>query len=85
MEENAANALAKKKAEIKKLSDVDIITRVLAADHVSDTIIKVAEKEKIDLIVIGNVGRSGMSKIRVLGSVSRSVSERAPCAVMIIH
>lgn len=85
MEENAANALAKKKAEIKKRSDVDIITRVLAADHVSDTIIKVAEKEKIDLIVIGNVGRSGMSKIRVLGSVSRSVSERAPCAVMIIH
>ena len=47
MEENAANALAKKKAEIKKRSDVDIITRVLAADHISDTIIKVAEKEKL--------------------------------------
>ena len=44
-----------------------------------------AEKEKADLIVIGNVGRSGISRIRTLGSVSRSVSERAPCAVMIIH
>jgi len=40
-------------------------------------------KEKIDLIIIGNVGRSGISKIRTLGSVSRSVSERAPCPAMI--
>jgi nucleotide-binding universal stress UspA family protein len=38
-----------------------------------------------DLIVIGNVGRSGISKIRMLGSVSRRVGERAPCPVMIIH
>lgn len=85
MLENAAAALAKKRDEIKKASDFEIKTRVLAADHIADTVIRVAEKEKVDLIVIGNVGRSGMSKIRTLGSVSRSVSERAPCAVMIIH
>ncbi len=85
MEESADAALAKKKNEIKNANDFEIRTRVLAAAHVADTIIRIAEKEKVDLIVIGNVGRSGMSKIRTLGSVSRSVSERAPCAVMIIH
>jgi nucleotide-binding universal stress UspA family protein len=53
--------------------------------NISDTIIEFARKEKVDLIVIGNVGRAGVSKIRTLGSVSRSVGERAPCPVMIIH
>lgn len=85
MEKNAADALAKKKEEIKRFSDFEIKTRLLGANHISDTIIRVAEKEKVDLIVIGNIGRSGMSKIRTLGSVSRGVSERASCPVMIIH
>ena len=84
MEESAADALAKKRDQIKKFGDFEIKTKVLAG-HISDTIIEFARKEKVDLIVIGNVGRSGMSKIRTLGSVSRSVSERAPCPVMIVH
>jgi nucleotide-binding universal stress UspA family protein len=53
--------------------------------QISNAIIEFAAQEKIDLIVIGNVGSSGLSKIKTLGSVSRSVSERAPCPVMIIH
>jgi nucleotide-binding universal stress UspA family protein len=84
LDESAADALAKKKDEIKKFSDFEIKTKVLAG-HISDTIIEFARKEKVDLIVIGNVGRSGVSKIRTLGSVSRSVSERAPCPVMVVH
>ncbi|MEM3094211.1 MAG: universal stress protein, partial [Nitrososphaera sp.] len=55
MEKNAADALAKKKNEVKKFSDFEITTKVLAG-HVSDTIIEFAKKEKVDLIVIGNVG-----------------------------
>lgn len=84
MEKSAADALAKKKEEIKKSSDFEIETKVLAG-HVSDTIIEFSRKEKVDMIVIGNVGRSGLSKVKTLGSVSRSVSERAPCPVMIVH
>lgn len=84
MEKSAADVLRKKKEEIKKLSDIEIKTKVLAG-HVSDTIIDFARKERVDIIVIGNVGRSGLSKVRTLGSVSRSVSERAPCPVMIVH
>jgi nucleotide-binding universal stress UspA family protein len=84
MEESANEVLDSKKEEIKKMAGLEIRTKLLAG-HISNSIIDFAVKEKIDLIVIGNVGRSGMSKIRTLGSVSRSVSERAPCPVMIIH
>jgi nucleotide-binding universal stress UspA family protein len=84
MEENANDVLDKKKEEIKKTVGLEIKTKLLTG-HISNTIIDFAAKENVDLIVIGNVGRSGISKIRALGSVSRSVSERAPCPVMIIH
>lgn len=84
MEENVNDVLNNKKEEIKKRTGLEIRTKLLAG-HISNSIIDFAKKEKVDLIVIGNVGRSGMSKIRTLGSVSRSVSERAPCPVMIIH
>jgi nucleotide-binding universal stress UspA family protein len=84
MEKSAIDVLDNKKEEIKKKVGFDIRTRILTG-QISDTIIDFADKEKADLIVIGNVGRIGISKIKTLGSVSRSVSERAPCPVMIIH
>jgi nucleotide-binding universal stress UspA family protein len=84
MEESANYVLDKKKEDIKKTTGLEIGTKLLTG-HISNSIIDFAAKEKDDLIVIGHVGRSGMSKIRSLGSVSRSVSERAPCPVMIIH
>lgn len=82
--ERANDVLEKKKEEINKKAGLEIRTKILAG-HISDTIIDFAAKEEVDLIVIGNVGRTGISKIKMLGSVSRSVSERAPCPVMIIH
>jgi nucleotide-binding universal stress UspA family protein len=84
MEESANDVLDKKKEDIKKTTGLEIGTKLLTG-HISNSIIDFAAKEKDDLIVIGHVGRSGMSKIRSLGSVSRSVSERSPCPVMIVH
>lgn len=84
MRQSGREVLDKKKEEISKSSSFEVKTKVLAG-HISNTIIDFAGKEKADLIVIGNVGRTGISKIRTLGSVSRSVSERAPCPVMIVH
>ncbi len=84
MEKSANDVLDSKKEEIKKKSGLDIRTRILIG-QISDIIIDFAAKEKADLIVIGNVGLTGISRIKTLGSVSRSVSERAPCPVMIIH
>jgi nucleotide-binding universal stress UspA family protein len=84
LQENAAEVLSRKKEQIKKSSDFEITTKIMRG-HVSDTIIEYAKKENAELIVIGNTGRSGISRLRTLGSVSRSVSERAPCPVMIVH
>ena len=49
-----------------------------------EKIIEFAQKEKVHVIVMGNIGLSGFSKLKLLGSVSRSVSERAEVPVMIV-
>ncbi len=42
-------------------------------------------EQKVDLIIMGSTGLKGISKIRVLGSVSRYVCENANCPVMLVH
>lgn len=84
MIESATHTLAKKRDEVMKASGVDLRIEV-SAGNVADTIIAVAQKESVDIIIIGNVGLSGLSKLKTLGSVSRAISERASCPVMIIH
>lgn len=51
----------------------------------SEKIIEFAKSEKVDVIVIGNVGLTGLSMLKTLGSVSRGVSERSDIPVMIVH
>jgi nucleotide-binding universal stress UspA family protein len=48
----------------------------------ADALLEVAEREKADLIVVGNRGMHGMT--RVLGSVPNKVSHRAKCSVLIV-
>jgi len=49
----------------------------------ADAIIRVAEQEKADVIVVGNKGMTGVR--RVLGSVPNSVAHQAPCSVLIVE
>lgn len=48
------------------------------------TILKIAEKENVDTIVIGSTGMTGISKV-LLGSVAEKVSALASCSVLIIR
>lgn len=68
-------------------SNVPIQTKVIAEStgSVVNNILNYADKEKVDLIVIGNIGLGGLSKFKALGSVSRSLSEKAACPVLIVH
>ena len=50
-----------------------------------EMILKYARGKKIDLMVIGSQGLRGLGKLKVLGSISRKVSELSPCAVIIVH
>lgn len=52
--------------------------------HPADQICNYAAEHDADMIVIGSHGRSGIQKA-LLGSVSHSVANRAPCAVTIVR
>src|ERR1700739_1100242 len=49
-----------------------------------DALVKLAEDEKADLLVVGNVGLSTIAG-RLLGSVPANVSRRATLDVLIVH
>src|ERR671910_309728 len=52
----------------------------------TDKILEYATDKKVDLIVIGSIGVTGISKFfKGLGSVSRNVSEKVLCPVLIIR
>jgi len=84
MKKRAIEMLEEKR---KKCAEAGITARTQTfIGHPADKIIAYANDENVDLIVIGNTGLSGLlSKIKTLGSVSRAVSERAKCPVMIVH
>jgi nucleotide-binding universal stress UspA family protein len=49
----------------------------------AEAIIRTAEREAVDLIVMGKRGLGGLSKL-LLGSVSRAVTDGAHCAVTVV-
>ena len=52
----------------------------------SDKILEYAIDKKVDLIVIGSIGVTGVSKFfKGVGSVSRNVSEKVSCPVLIVR
>jgi nucleotide-binding universal stress UspA family protein len=89
MKANALEVLSErqKKYELIMSNTAVIKTEVVVGNglSISDTIIEFAIKEKTDLIVLGNVGLSGLSKVKALGSVSRDIVEKSVCPVLVVH
>ena len=55
-------------------------------NSISDQILKFAKDNQVDLIIMGSERlEKRISKVNALGSVSRGVSERASCPVVLIH
>ncbi|MGH2812072.1 MAG: universal stress protein, partial [Actinomycetota bacterium] len=50
----------------------------------SDIVVAVAQREAVDLIVVGNRGMGGGKRF-ILGSVPNNVSHHAPCDLLIVH
>ncbi|HLE34913.1 MAG TPA: universal stress protein [Nitrososphaerales archaeon] len=64
---------------------VEIKTKVItAAMSVVGSIVKFAEDQDIDLIVIGTRGRSKFTKL-LLGSVTSGVTAHATCPVLVVR
>lgn len=60
---------------------VDVQSHSLTGDP-ADALLEIADRERADLIVVGNRGMHGVG--RVLGSVPNKVSHRANCHVLIV-
>jgi nucleotide-binding universal stress UspA family protein len=57
---------------------------VLAEGHPAPQIIRAAQQRRVDLVVLGSRGMTGVKRFLV-GSVSRKVARHAPCSVMVVR
>lgn len=65
-------------------ADIHVVTKYFCCGRPRGAIVRTAEKENIDLIVMGSRGVGGVSRL-MLGSVADGVSRQAPCPVLIVR
>jgi nucleotide-binding universal stress UspA family protein len=75
------DAIIAEAASAIRMRDVKVESHAVTADP-AEALLEVAEEANADLIVVGNRGMHGMT--RVLGSVPNKVSHRARCNVLIV-
>jgi universal stress protein A len=80
-EESAANELSKWQAEVQ--SPVSVKT-VVCSGSASREIVRTADENNMDLIVIGSHGRTGLARL-ILGSTAERVVRHAPCPVLVVR
>ena len=82
--ETAQRCLGDLELAKKQLSDVttNVETHLIESEHVGDGIVTFAEKNDVDLLVVGETHRNKLSRF-LLGSTSRFVLRHAPCSVWI--
>lgn len=78
----AVQSVIEEAGSVARMSGVEVALHTVSGDP-ADALIEVAERENADLIVVGNRGMHGMT--RVLGSVPNKVSHRAGCSVLIVY
>ena len=82
---NEVTYIATKGWTVKNDNVADIKTEVFRnVDSVTDAIIDYATKNKIDLIVIGTKGRTGLKRF-LMGSVAQGVVQHAHCTVLLVR
>jgi len=83
IKENAIKMLDEKIKKYGNIKNVSVKSKV-SIGNPADEIIKFANDEKIELIVMGTTGLGGIKKF-VFGSVARNISEKANCPVMLVR
>jgi len=72
------------KKALKRAQEEGIVARSMMVDgHSGTVIVRLAEQERADLIVMGALGRSMVEKVLV-GSISQYVVRHTPCAVCLV-
>ena len=73
----------KKLQELADKNNISINSEFLISKSVVHDIISFTKSNKIDLIVMGSHGRTGLDKL-ILGSVANGVVQKCPCPVLIV-
>ena len=83
--EQATDMLNEKMRECEK-TNVKAVYKIVMGDAASK-IIEMAnnKKMKVDLVIMGSVGLTGIQRLKTLGSVSRKVSEHVSCPILIVR
>ena len=69
---------------LKRANEEGVVARSMMIDgHSGTVIVRVAEREGADLIVMGALGRGMVEKVLV-GSISQYVVRHAPCAICLV-
>jgi nucleotide-binding universal stress UspA family protein len=69
----------------ESLKQLNITGETLVTTGAAGTaLIEIARERKVDLIVVGTVGRTGLRRA-LLGSVAETVAKGAPCSVLIVR
>jgi len=58
--------------------------REMAMGRPERTLVRVAERDEVDLVVVGHRGVGGVTRM-LLGSVSEHVAHHAPCSVLVVR
>lgn len=80
----AAEALVERERQRARAEGVAVSTAVLTGRDPAHEIVKYAEKEGADLIVVGSRGLTGIKRV-LLGSVAEKVVHLAHCPVLVVR
>jgi len=69
--------------ESQDVENINVSTSITHNDSNVNGVLSYAEKNDVDLIIMGSHGRSGFKKL-VLGSVASGVTTKARCPVMVV-
>ncbi len=81
LEEEGKEAIKNIEEECKK-NNIDVHSDILEGSPANE-IVNYAKQKKIDLIVIGTTGKTGLDAI-LLGSVADKVSKKSHCPVLLV-
>jgi len=83
MEEKARTDLEMAAAKVKK-AGLTCETKIVVTTSAQEALVATAKKNKIDLIVLGTHGRTGLVRL-LMGSTTARVIGHAPCSVLVVR
>ncbi len=82
--ESAAGAESELADLVRASGGTRAVSRVLFESDPASTILRIANDEKVDVVVVGNVGMGGRKEF-LLGNVPNRISHNARCTVVIVN